>query len=82
MYLNELNSIENKNTRALNFRSTIRKIKAFILRVAMPQAAEKVSLSIIVMYMSDGRMTGIILSMWLYSLDLSVAHSIIDNSYC
>jgi hypothetical protein len=31
MYINELNSIENKNTRALNFRSTIRKIKkAFI----------------------------------------------------
>jgi hypothetical protein len=27
MYINELNSIENKNTRALNFRSTIRKIK-------------------------------------------------------
>jgi hypothetical protein len=27
MYINELNSIENKNTRALNFRSTISRIE-------------------------------------------------------
>jgi hypothetical protein len=42
MYINELNSIENKNTRALNFRSTIRKIKkAFIRKMNAGQKKEE-----------------------------------------